>query len=102
MALPHFLGSRLRPEQRPRQRQKGADLCAAEPKRVARLLADKGLACYDYTLQALQEIPYGRWRDYDIEDTVRFYALRMGELGLIKSTRKKSSMAALTGGFSET
>ena len=68
---------------------KGVDICAAEPKRVARLLADKGLARYEYTLQTHQEIPYGRWRDYDIEDTVRFFALRMGELGLIKFTPQR-------------
>jgi len=68
---------------------KGADICAAEPKRVARLLADKGLARYEYTLQTHQEIPYGRWRDYDIEDTVRFFALRMSELGLIKFTPQR-------------
>ena len=41
---------------------KGADLCALDPKRVARLIADRGLARYDYTLQSLQEIPYGKWR----------------------------------------
>ena len=27
-----------------------------------------------YALQALKEIPYGKWREYDPEDTVRFYA----------------------------
>ena len=26
---------------------------------------------------------YGKWRDYDPEDTVRFYALRMNEVGMI-------------------
>ena len=28
---------------------------------------------------AIHEIPYGKWRDYDPEDTVRFYSLRMNE-----------------------
>jgi NitT/TauT family transport system substrate-binding protein len=41
---------------------------------------------HDYTLQSLEEIPYGKWRDYDPEEAVRFYALRMRELKMIKST----------------
>ncbi len=32
---------------------------------------------------------YGKWRDYDPEDTVRFYALRMNEVGMIKSSPQK-------------
>ena len=32
---------------------------------------------YDYALQAMQEVSYGKWREYDPEDTVRFYALRL-------------------------
>ena len=37
----------------------------------------------------LQEIPYGQWRDYDPEDSLRFYALRMHELGFIKNSPQK-------------
>ena len=40
---------------------------------------------YDYALQALNEIRYDVWRDYDPEDSLRFYALRMHEAGFIKS-----------------
>jgi len=65
---------------------KATDLCAQDPKGVARLITDRGLAPYDYTLQSLEEIPYGKWRDYDPEEAVRFYALRMRELKMIKST----------------
>ena len=65
---------------------KAADVCAFEPERVARLIADRGLARYDYTLQTLKEIPYGKWREFDPEDAVRFYALRMREVGSIKSS----------------
>ena len=36
--------------------------------------------------QALGEIPYKRWRDYDAEDTVRFYALRLHEAGAITTS----------------
>jgi NitT/TauT family transport system substrate-binding protein len=45
---------------------KAADICALEPERVAQFLVDEGYAeRYDYTLQALQEIPYNRWREYN-------------------------------------
>ena len=44
---------------------------------------------YDYALQTLKEIPYARWREYDPEDTVRFYALRLREAGMIKSSPNK-------------
>ena len=39
-----------------------------------------------YALQTLTENPYGAWREYDAEDTLRFYALRLHELGMIMST----------------
>jgi NitT/TauT family transport system substrate-binding protein len=69
---------------------KAADICALEPERVARFLVDEGYAeQYDYTLQALQEIPYNRWREYDPEDTVRFHALRLHEAGMIKTSPQK-------------
>jgi NitT/TauT family transport system substrate-binding protein len=69
---------------------KATDVCALEPDRVARALVDKGLVeNYDYAVQTMQEIPYNRWREYDPEDTVRFYALRLHEIGLIKSTPQK-------------
>jgi NitT/TauT family transport system substrate-binding protein len=66
---------------------KAANVCAVEPAQVAQLLVDKGLTeRYDYALQAMQEIPYNRWREYDPEDAVRFYALRLQEAGMIKRT----------------
>jgi len=34
----------------------------------------------------MKSVPYGRWRDFDAEDTVRFYALRLNEAGMIKSS----------------
>jgi NitT/TauT family transport system substrate-binding protein len=39
--------------------------------------------------QVLDELRYDRWREYDPEDTVRFYALRMHQVGMIKSTPQK-------------
>ncbi len=69
---------------------KAADLCATEPKRVAQRIVDGGFTPrYDYALQTLNEITYGKWRDYDPEDTIRFYALRLREAGMIKSSPNK-------------
>jgi NitT/TauT family transport system substrate-binding protein len=64
--------------------------CATEPERVARFLVDRGYTTdYDYAVQTLKELPYGRWREYDPEDTARFYALRLHEGGMIKSSPQK-------------
>jgi NitT/TauT family transport system substrate-binding protein len=69
---------------------KANQMCALEPERVARLLVDKGFTPqYDYAVQSIKEIPYGKWRDYDAEDTVRFYSLRLQEAGMIKSSPQK-------------
>jgi NitT/TauT family transport system substrate-binding protein len=66
---------------------KGADICALEPERAAQALVNQGVAQhYDYARQTMQEVPYGRWREYNPEDTVRFYALRLHEVGMLKST----------------
>jgi NitT/TauT family transport system substrate-binding protein len=65
---------------------KAADICAFEPERSARLLVDKGYTTrYDSALQTVRAIPYNRWREYDAEDTVRFYSLRLHEVGMIES-----------------
>jgi NitT/TauT family transport system substrate-binding protein len=67
-----------------------ADVIDREPERVARTLVDRGYTTnYDYALQALKEIHYAEWREYDPEDTVRFYALRLHEAGMIKSNPQK-------------
>ena len=43
---------------------KAADLCAAEPDRVARRIVSGGFADnYDYALATLRDIPYERWRE---------------------------------------
>lgn len=64
---------------------KAANFCAAEPEAAARLMAGQGYA-YEHALQTMKEIQYARWRDYDVEDSVRFYALRLREAGFVKST----------------
>ena len=69
---------------------KAADLCVANPPLVAQRLVDDGFTKhYDYALQTLKEIAYDRWRDYDGDDTLRFFALRLREAGLIKSSPQK-------------
>jgi NitT/TauT family transport system substrate-binding protein len=66
---------------------KAADMCATEPERAARRLVDGGYTeRYDYALQTLTELPYDRWREFDAEDSMRFYALRLHEVGMIQSS----------------
>ena len=65
-------------------------ICALEPERVARLLVDKGYATQrEYVQQTLKEIPYAAWREYNAADSVRFYALRLNEAGMIKASPSK-------------
>ena len=50
------------------------------PETAAHRLVDGGFTPkYDYALQTMTELPYDRWREYDSEDTMRFYALRLHE-----------------------
>jgi NitT/TauT family transport system substrate-binding protein len=66
---------------------KANDICAAEPEKAARRLVAGGFAKrYDYALQTLTELPYASWREYDAEDSLRFFALRLHEVGMIKSS----------------
>lgn len=69
---------------------KAADLCFSDPQGAAKQLIDGGFAAqYDYTLQTLRDVRYDRWRDFDPEDTIRFFALRMHEAGMIKTNPQK-------------
>jgi NitT/TauT family transport system substrate-binding protein len=69
---------------------KATDLCATEPASVARRLVDGGFtARYDYALQSLSELPYDKWHEYNAEDTFRYYALRLHEMGFVKSSPQK-------------
>jgi NitT/TauT family transport system substrate-binding protein len=69
---------------------KAADICALEPELAARALVDGGFTPrYDYALQTMQDVPYNKWRVYDPEDSVRFYALRLREAGMIKSAPQR-------------
>jgi NitT/TauT family transport system substrate-binding protein len=69
---------------------KAVDLCSTQPERVAQRIVDAGFTPrYDYALQTLKEIAYNKWREYDAEDTIRFYSLRLREAGMIKSSPNK-------------
>jgi NitT/TauT family transport system substrate-binding protein len=65
-------------------------ICALEPEMAARTIVNRGFTpSYDYALQTMKGLPYGRWREFSPEDTLRFYALRLHEAGLIKSNPQK-------------
>jgi NitT/TauT family transport system substrate-binding protein len=69
---------------------KAGEICAAEPERVARTLVDRGFyKDHAGALQTLRDIPYRRWRESDSADSLRFYALRLHEAGLVKSNPHK-------------
>ena len=69
---------------------KGSELCASDPDRgVKAYLAQGYTPNPDHARQALRELPYGHWRDYNPEDTVRFYALRLREAGMVKNPPQK-------------
>lgn len=67
---------------------KANDIVARDPEMATRILIEKQVikeSDYMLTLPELQHIPYTKWRDYNPEDTIRFYALRMRDIGMIKS-----------------
>jgi NitT/TauT family transport system substrate-binding protein len=66
---------------------KANDICAAEPDMAAQRLVDRGFArSYDHAFKTLAELPFADWREFDPEDTLRFFALRLHEVGMITST----------------
>jgi len=69
---------------------KAADLCAREPERAARYVVKKGYETnYDIALEVVEEVSYNAWRTFDAEDGLRFHALRLHEVGMIKNNPKK-------------
>jgi NitT/TauT family transport system substrate-binding protein len=69
---------------------KATDLCAREPKRAARTLVDRNVTpSYDDAIQTMKDVVYTKWREYQPEDTLRFYALRLHEAGMIKANPQK-------------
>ena len=69
---------------------KAADVCANEPERAARYLEAKGYETrYDIGLEVMKSLPFNHWRDWNPEDTLRFFALRLHEVGIIKTPPNK-------------
>ena len=69
---------------------KAVDLCARDPRRVARYLAAKGYERrYSLAVEVLEGVRYDRWREADPEDTVRFHALRLHEVGMVRSDPRR-------------
>ena len=69
---------------------KATDFCVSDPTGAARRMVDSGFTTeYDYALQTVKEVPYNKWRQFDPEDTIRFWALRLREAGMIKSSPNK-------------
>ena len=64
--------------------------CALEPERAARLLVDKGYTTnYDYALQHAERNPLRQVARVRSRGHVRFYALRLHEAGMIKTSPQK-------------
>jgi NitT/TauT family transport system substrate-binding protein len=69
---------------------KAADLCASDPARTARTLVDRNIADkYEYALETFREVRFDAWCSYDPEDSLRFHAVRLHDLGMIKSTPQR-------------
>ena len=69
---------------------RAADICAAEPQRAARFLSDKLYEPrFQIGLAVMKSAVYNRWREADPEDTIRFHALRLHEVGMIQSSPQK-------------
>jgi NitT/TauT family transport system substrate-binding protein len=69
---------------------KATDFCVNDRAGAAQRMVDRGFTTeYDLALQTLSEVPYNKWRDYDPEDTIRFFSLRLHEAGMIKSSPRK-------------
>ncbi len=69
---------------------KATDICAREPERAARYMVQKEYERnYNIALEVVKEVSYNAWRTFDPDNTLRFYALRMYEVGMIKSTPQK-------------
>jgi NitT/TauT family transport system substrate-binding protein len=71
---------------------KANEICISDPQTAVQMLVDREEIRADQsddTLAALKEIPYAAWRDYDPEDTVRFFALRLHEAGMIRTSPQR-------------
>lgn len=69
---------------------KASEICASQPDLAVKSYVGQGFAADpDLARQAVTELPYGKWRDFNPEETVRFYALRLREAEMVKSAPQK-------------
>ena len=63
---------------------KAADMCSVDADGAACLLVDLGhTPRYDYAQETLERLASRAWRDFEPEEALRFYGLRLHEAGLI-------------------
>jgi NitT/TauT family transport system substrate-binding protein len=81
---------------------KASEFCTANPEKAAQQLVDGGYAeRYDYALETISAIPYDLWHEYSAEDTMRFYALRLHDAGMLKNSPNKLIAAGTNWRFLE-
>jgi NitT/TauT family transport system substrate-binding protein len=69
---------------------KASELCAADPELAATAFLAQGFNVDpEYSRQALRELKLGTWRDFNPEETLRFYALRLREAEMVKGSPQK-------------
>lgn len=69
---------------------KATDICAKDPGQAARYLVANGYESRpEIALEIVQTLPYDRWRTANPADTLRFHALRLYEVGMIKTNPNK-------------
>ena len=69
---------------------KASEICAADPERAVTAYLAQGFATQpQFVDQAVRELPFGKWREYNPEETVRFYALRLREAGMVNGSPQK-------------
>ena len=66
---------------------KASEICLSDPERAVKAYLAMGFPIKpEYVGQAMRDVPFGKWREYNPEDTVRFYALRLREAGMVKKS----------------
>ena len=69
---------------------KATDICARDPERAARYMVQKDYERnYNIALEVVKEVSYHAWRTFDPDNTLRFYALRLHAVGMIKTGPQK-------------
>ncbi|MEA2984055.1 MAG: NitT/TauT family transport system substrate-binding protein [Alphaproteobacteria bacterium] len=64
---------------------RATDICHKQPELAAQRMVDVGFS-QDCALMTLNDARYDLWRDYDPEDTVRFFSLLLHQLAMIRKT----------------